>query len=88
MNDDAKALQAGGVNAQARIWLQLWPQLWLQVAVLAPPQTPQPSVSVNNHKGGKVIHFYHTPKCPPSRCPRGLLYLSTFFISSPFFCPD
>lgn len=55
--------------------------------VLAPRQTPQPSISVNNREWMKVIHFNHTPACPPSRCPRGLLYLSTFFISSPFFCP-
>lgn len=41
--------------------------------------------AVNNREWMKVIHFNHTTARPPSHYPRGLLYLSTFFISSPLF---
>lgn len=34
--------------------------------------------TVTNRDWMKVIHFNHTKARPPSHCPRGLLYLSTF----------
>ena len=42
------------------------------------PRSTLEKRTVTNRDWMKVIHFNHTTARPPSHCPRGLLYLSTF----------